>query len=346
MSNTEAMIGSFLAADVPVLLWGPPGTGKTARILAMAAAVGAHVEVLIGSTIDPTDVGGWLLPSGDTVKQAPPPWALRLADSVREGREAWLFLDELSCAPPSVQAALLRLVAERKAGVCDLKGVKVVAAANPTDTAADGGLLSPATANRWAHLEVVLDPAAWVQGELGGWGNPRPAEAASKAAPFLAYIERNPQALLALPKTDAERGGAWPSPRSWSAGLRALVHAPVSERTAVLGACVGLNTAREAMAWIVEQDLPDPRGILNGTAAWPTRGDRIRATSLAVAAIALSEGGETVTRAWEVLTAYAVRPDVVLAACEALSQADLDLVPPSAYELGNRVRMARAEAGR
>lgn len=342
--STETLVRSFLRADVPVLLWGPPGTGKTARLLAMGEREGAHVEVLIGSTIDPTDVGGWLIPTSDGVRQAPPPWAQRLADSVRRKREAWLFLDELSCAPPSVQAALLRLVAERKAGPLDLKGIKVVAAANPSDTAADGGLLSPATANRWAHLQVSVDTNAWVQGEMGGWGKPRKPNAAAAVGPFIAFIERNPQTLLAVPQGDAERGGAWPSPRSWSAALRALESAPEEERREIVTACVGAGAAKEVMVWLADQDLPDPRKVLDGSEPWPSRGDRVRATSLAVASLAIAEGGQSVTRAWAALATQ--RPDCVLAACEALTQADLDLVPPEAFDLGRRVRMARAEAGR
>jgi len=49
---------------------------------------------------------------GDGVRFAPPSWALRLA----EAGHGLLFLDELSTAPPAVQAALLRVVLERAVG--------------------------------------------------------------------------------------------------------------------------------------------------------------------------------------------------------------------------------------
>ena len=63
--------------------------------------------------------------------------------------EGILFLDQLSTAPPAVQAALLRVALERT--VCDLElpaGVAVVAAANPPEQAASGWDLSRPLASR------------------------------------------------------------------------------------------------------------------------------------------------------------------------------------------------------
>src|ERR1017187_1286671 len=122
------VIEALIAADVPVLLWGPPGVGKTAALLSLAKRANAHVEVLIGSTCDPIDVGGYLVPDASgVVCSSPPPWARRLSEALADNCPAWLMLDELSCAPPSVHAALLRVVHERRVGELDLGGVRVVA---------------------------------------------------------------------------------------------------------------------------------------------------------------------------------------------------------------------------
>ena len=91
-SATEAL-GIAVAARVPVLLWGAPGTGKTSAIRAMAEAMGLPCETVIASIREPSDFAG--LPvvtstasiTSDTstqtavVRFAPPLWAIRLAQA-------------------------------------------------------------------------------------------------------------------------------------------------------------------------------------------------------------------------------------------------------------------------
>ena len=163
MSNPAAeALGIAVAARVPVLLWGAPGTGKTSAIRAMAEAMGLPCETVIASIREPSDFAGLpVVAQGDpvtgngksggsaVVRFAPPLWALRLA----EAGTGLLFLDELSTAPPAVQAALLRVVLERTVGDLALPAdVAVVAAANPPEQAADGWDLSAPLANRLCHL--------------------------------------------------------------------------------------------------------------------------------------------------------------------------------------------------
>jgi MoxR-like ATPase len=90
----------------------------------------------------------------------PPDWSKRLAQ-VKDGI---LFTDEVNTAPPSVQAALLRVCLDKVAGDCHLgDDTSVIAAANPPEQAADGWDLAPPLANRFCHInwelpaEVVRD---------------------------------------------------------------------------------------------------------------------------------------------------------------------------------------------
>ncbi len=110
-SSAEAL-GVAVAARVPVLLWGAPGTGKTSAIRAMASAMGLPCETVIASIREPSDFAGLPVIAGSAVRFAPPLWATRLAAA----GTGVLFLDELSTAPPAVQAALLRVVLERTVG--------------------------------------------------------------------------------------------------------------------------------------------------------------------------------------------------------------------------------------
>src|SRR5512138_1135835 len=209
-----------VAADLPVLLWGEPGIGKTAALGQLADSLGLPLTTVIASVHEPTDFAGLPVvgadPAAHGVPLAPPDWAVRLA---RAGR-GLLFLDELSTAPPAVQAALLRLVLERRVGALRLPpGVRIVAAANPRASAADGWELSAPLANRFVHLDWTYDHDVVVRGLGGTWPRaslPRLDRAALPDA--VDYARRAVCGLLAarpalvhqLPKTETRRGGAWP----------------------------------------------------------------------------------------------------------------------------------------
>src|SRR6202453_2516197 len=142
MDDQSAVVEALalaVAARVPVLLWGAPGTGKTSVVHALATALGLPAETVIASIREPSDFAGLPVVSRDDgvahVDFAPPGWARRLPAA----GHGILFFDEISTAPPAVQAALLRVVLERTVGDLVLPaGVSVVAAANPPEQAASG----------------------------------------------------------------------------------------------------------------------------------------------------------------------------------------------------------------
>src|ERR1700710_2744626 len=134
-SSALEALGIAVAARVPVLLWGAPGTGKTSVIRARADAAGWPCETVIASIREPSDFAGLPIVVDGRVDFAPPRWAVGLA----EAGEGFAFFDEISPAPPAVQAALLRVVLERTVGDLALPdAVAVVAAANPPEQAAGG----------------------------------------------------------------------------------------------------------------------------------------------------------------------------------------------------------------
>ncbi len=333
------LVRNYIKADVPVLLWGAPGTGKTSALLALAKEEGAHVEVLIGSTLDPIDVGGYLVPRNGEVESSAPPWARRLSESLARGSSAWLVLDELTCAPPSVQAALLRVVHERRVGSLSLAGCRVVAAGNPSDTAADGGELAAATANRWAHVDWQCDVSAWASGTLRGWGegvsSPRHAAVAASVASFML---RHPKSLLAVPTGIAEAGRSWPSPRSWSAAIAAAAAAPDELARRMVAGCVGDGAAKEWHEYHTSRDLPDPEEVLAGRAEVPSRGDRVAATLAAVVAAAIQPHAsrkDRVERAWSLLASQ--RADLGIVAATTLLDA-AGTIPEVASKYAERLR--------
>lgn len=109
--------------------------------------------VLIASIHAPTDFSGLPIHENGLARFIPPEWTL----AFDEAGQGILFLDELTTSPPSVQAALLRIVLERKVGFGSLPhGVRVVAATNPTDVAVVGWKLSAPLSNRFVHIQWEL----------------------------------------------------------------------------------------------------------------------------------------------------------------------------------------------
>jgi MoxR-like ATPase len=350
-------LGVAVSAGVPVLLWGSPGTGKTSAVLALGEALGWPVEVVIGSIREPSDFAGLPVISDGAVALSPPAWGARLV----QAGTGLLFLDELTTAPPAVQAAMLRVVLERVVGELALpEGVRVVAAANPPEEAADGWELAAPLANRLVHLDWPVDGRQIARGIAIGFPKPaldqlrsRPsvAQTISARAGVGAFLEVRPTLVLQVPNSALEAGRGWPSPRSWEAVARLLAAceaagASAGARAALVRGAVGDGAAIEFLAWLEHLDLPDPEALLDDPASFtlPERSDRAFAVLTAVVAVALADGGaERWSQAWEVVGRAAERaPDVatLVARTLAASRPDGAEVPEALFALAPLLRAA------
>lgn len=352
-----------VAADLPVLLWGEPGVGKTAALTQLTASLNLPLTTVIASVHEPSDFSGLPVigddPATQGVPMAPPDWAVRL---VHAGR-GLLFLDELSTAPPAVQAALLRLVLERRIGSLRLPaGVRIVAAANPRSSATDGWELSPPLANRFVHLQWTHDHEVVVRGLGGTWPRgklPRlDPERLPEAVTFArravcGLLSARPGLVHRLPTSEAGRGGPWPSPRSWEMTLRLIAFAAAADTSRevlsmLVRGVVGDGPGLELLAGLDRMDLPDPEVLLAdpAIAVLPERGDLRQAVLDAVV--------EAVRRRpersrWEAAWTLLVRaletgaPDLVVVPASTLArlrQDDWD-VPASIEQLTGVVSLSR-----
>ncbi|MFE1512534.1 AAA family ATPase [Streptomyces sp. NPDC001273] len=352
-----------VAADLPVLLWGEPGIGKTAALNQLAASLDLPLTTVIASVHEPSDFSGLPVVGDDPAEQgvpmAPPDWAVRL---VRAGR-GLLFLDELSTAPPAVQAALLRLVLERRIGALRLPpGVRIVAAANPRASAADGWELSPPLANRFVHLTWTHDHEVVVRGLGGTWPRatlPRlDPEKLPEAVRFArravcAFLTARPPLVHRLPNSEARRGGPWPSPRSWDMTLTLIAFATAAGSSRdvlslLVRGTVGDGPGLELLASLDRLDLPDPEVLLAdpARAELPERGDLRQAVLDAVVAAVRARPEKSRWDAAWALLARAVdtgAPDLVVVPATTLAtlrREDWD-VPATIERLTSAVSLSR-----
>jgi MoxR-like ATPase len=208
-------------ANIPVLLLGDPGVGKSALFRIVAERIDKILGILLGSTCDPTDVGGLPVKNGSgSVDRVPLKVIRDAADSPRI-----LFLDEISCAPPAVQASLLRLMLERVAGDVELHPESwICAAANPPEQAPGGFELSAPLMGRVCvlHLKPTPEEVRAYFMHLGAEGSPLRLEAIDWAMtcgfiPSILEIE--------IPKAAVAGNIPWGAPRAWERAIRARVAA-------------------------------------------------------------------------------------------------------------------------
>jgi len=316
-----------VAANVPVVVWGEPGAGKTAAINAMVRAMGWHMETVLASLREPSDFAGLpVLVDGD-VRMAPPDWARTLA-----GRsDAVCFFDEISTAAPSTQRALLRVIHERVVGDLALGGeVRMVAAANPAEMAAGGWELTPPLANRFLHLDWKVDPAVVAAGLAGHWPNPTPLTLEPEwlsrmnhhAAVVSGLLSARPELAHQRPSEASTAGRGWPSPRSWESAIRVLAACDGSgisteARLGLLAGLVGDGAAIEFARYERDLDLPDPEALLADPSSYtkPGRDDQVHAVIAAVtSAVHRDLTAERWTQAMEVFSAAAHSGTVDIAA--------------------------------
>lgn len=348
-ANVLRVVRAATAANVPVLVWGGPGIGKTTAIEQLAAEEGVPCEVVIGSIHEPADFNGLpvVRPEGGVVMEAPA-WAHRLADAGR----GYCVLDELSNCSNAVQAALLRVALNKVVGNVTLpEGVKVIAAANEAANAADFYELSPPLANRFLHVKVAADPAEWTVGitmgfnsaaEVAGVDPHTPEREVASLAHIAAFITTQPDLLYVEPTDSAQAGGAWPSPRTWHMLGRVLAHLGDSDNAGRVIAAKGLVGEAAAMTfltWSEHADLPDAEAVLADPSIFDFggRADRSFAVLSAVVGVVANNPTEARwTKAWKVLAQCAkqARPDVAAAAARRLQSCKPDKakLPPEVKE--------------
>lgn len=235
----------------PLMLWGPPGAGKSAVVAAAAVAAfcASKPDDLSDYFIDlrPSQMdqsGADLRFPMIDMKTKEMRWIT--SEEFPKSGKGILFIDELPQATPAQQAAFSQLILDRRIGTYTLpEGWYVVAAGNrDTDRAATNRMPSH-IANRFTHIDFEVDAQDWYDWAYAAGVNPM----------VIAFLQFKPAWLH---KFDAKQR-VNPTCRTWQ-----FVSDDLNEECAdadlleVVSGTVGQPAAIEFVGFVrVFRELPD-----------------------------------------------------------------------------------------
>ena len=290
-----------------VMLWGPPGVGKSQAIRQLAnqiekntgkRTVVTDVRLLL---FNPIDLRG--IPTANADKTL----AIWLKPQIfqmdpDENVVNILFLDEISAAPQSVQAAAYQITLDRVVGEHKLpENCIVIAAGNRTTDKSVAFKMPKALANRLLHIEVEGSFKSWKQWAIRSGIHP-------KVLGFLTFRQNY------LMKFDAATEElAFATPRSWEmvSNILNFVSDDVDKMLQLISGVVGSGIAVEFRTWTrVYDDLPDLQDIFDGkNPKLPTGTDAMYALTAAMTAYARAHKDEMTRIANSIVYADRMPPD-------------------------------------
>jgi hypothetical protein len=237
----------------PVMLWGPPGVGKSQMVAHIAERHEVPVIDLRLSQMEPSDLRGIPFRVEEHVEWAIPSM---LPDEQRHGSQGILFLDEITSVPPSVSAAAYQLILDRRLGAYVVPdGWSIFAAGNRQGDRGVTYTMPAPLANRFSHYDVDTNLDDWVAWAYANGIDER----------LIAFLRFRPELLFEF--DPAHNPVAFPSPRSWEFAHRALQKFGDLPQlmTGALQACVGPAAGIELAAFVENLDqLPDIDDIVRG----------------------------------------------------------------------------------
>lgn len=258
-----------------VMLWGAPGVGKSQAIRQVAWKIEKETEKTVHVTdvrlllFNPIDLRG--IPTANAEKTLaiwlrPQIFNMDSSDSVVN----ILFLDEITAAPQSVQAAAYQITLDRVVGEHVLPdNCIVIAAGNRTTDRSVAFKMPKALANRLMHFQVEESFDAWRSWAVRVGVN-------EKVIGFLSFHK---DYLMAFDPNGSDV--AFATPRSWEMASKVLdqFDGNVERAFNLIAGLVGVGVALEFRSWEqVYDSLPSIEDIFDGkNPACPTRADALYA---------------------------------------------------------------------
>ncbi|WP_051588912.1 AAA family ATPase [Ruminococcus sp. NK3A76] len=247
-----------------IMLWDAPGVGKSQGIRQLADTIQQQTGKKVCVTdvrlllFNPIDLRGIPAANADrTLAVWLRPKIFQMDDS--NDIINILFLDEISAAPQSVQAAAYQITLDRTVGEHRLPDNCIVIAAGNRITDRSVVFKMPrALANRLCHIEICCDHQSWKQWALSADIDPR----------VIGFISFSQKSLLTEDPTELL---AFTTPRSWEMVSHILDNSggSIDEIYPMIAGCIGSGAAIEFQSWCrIWDSLPDIDPIFEG--AMPT----------------------------------------------------------------------------
>lgn len=258
-----------------VMLWGPPGVGKSQAVRQLARELEIRTKKKTKVTdvrlllFNPIDLRGIPTANADkTLAVWLKPQIFQMDDS--EGVINILFLDEISAAPQSVQAAAYQITLDRVVGEHKLpENCIVIAAGNRVTDRSVAFKMPKALANRLLHIEVAGELLSWKKWAISNGINEKVIGFLNFKQDYLTAVNASADDL------------AFTTPRTWEMVSNILnnVSDDVEKMYSLIAGIIGTGAAVEFRTWCkVYKDLPDINDIFDGKeAAVPTSTDSMYA---------------------------------------------------------------------
>lgn len=290
-----------------VMLWGPPGVGKSQGIREIAQRIegrtgkNCHITDVRLLLFNPIDLRG--IPTANEDKTLAVwlrPQIFRMDES--EDVVNILFLDEISAAPQSVQAAAYQITLDRVVGEHRLPdNCIVVAAGNRVTDKSVAYKMPKALANRLLHIEIVENFASWHR-----W-----AVESGIDEKIVGYLSYKRDALMCFDASSEAL--AFATPRSWEmvSNLLKGVNSDAEKIFSLICGLVGVAAASEFLAWTeVYSSLPSIEDIFAGKLPKPPKGsDSMYALISAMTAYAREHADDTAAIGNSIAYACKLPPD-------------------------------------
>lgn len=253
--------GKPVAVFPSVMLWGPPGIGKSQIIRQLAGRIEETTEKRVAVTdvrlllFNPVDLRG--IPTANKEKTL----AVWLKPKIFQMDESddvvnILFLDEISAAPQSVQASAYQITLDRTVGEHSLPdNCIVIAAGNRTTDKSVAYKMPKALANRMMHFDISSSFTSWKKWAVRAGIN-------EKVIGFLSFRQNH---LMGFSTESDDL--AFATPRTWEMVSNILnnISDDLTEMYPMIAGLVGTGLAVELRSWDkVYRNLPCIEDIFMG----------------------------------------------------------------------------------
>ena len=228
-----------------VMLWGQPGIGKSVGVKQIAKNIESATKKKVVITdvrlllFNPIDLRGIPTANADkTLAVWLKPQIFQMDDS--DEIVNILFLDEISAAPQSVQAAAYQITLDRVVGEHKLpENCIVIAAGNRTTDKSVSFKMPKALANRLLHIEVEGSFKSWKEWAIKSGIN-------EKVIGFLSFRQNY---LMGFDASNEDL--AFATPRSWEmvSNLLNNVSNDIEDMFSLISGLVGVGVAVEFRTW-------------------------------------------------------------------------------------------------